>query len=408
MLRVEPSKLARRAIYGAIAFERFAWYALLAGFVLSLTESGHTQAEAAKQYGLLLMAAYLAPLAGVYLGGVYSLRGAVAVGLGLLFTAYALGANGSHSAMLICAAAGCGMFKPCLATLLTSLYPTNDPKKAKAVQVYYLWIQLGSIPSAGVAGLVRVHFGWSAVYAVCASAVLLAALCVLVAWPKLKPFDSNLETFIGTALQPGSANDTPEPWKYGAIFTLIIGGALFFAANQQQGSTLTFWAQSQINRVTQWGEIPAESFGTLNPVFCALLTPVIVLWSASVRTRLVSAMIAVAASFIVLLLPVGHNIAGLVIAYLLGAVGELLISPGGMSAVTDLVPRKYAALGMAIWLLTMSIGGYLAGVFGGLHMETAAIATAAMSLAGACWYALRWPKKDPEPEAVSAVAEVVA
>jgi dipeptide/tripeptide permease len=66
--------------------------------------------------------------------------------------------------------------------------------------------------------------------------------------------------------------------------------------------------------------------------------------------------------------------------------------------VTDLVPRRYAAVAMALWLLTTALGGYLAGVFGAFRAETAAELTVGLAAMGAVWFWVRWPRvEQPQP-----------
>lgn len=391
MIRSRPDPWAQRLIFAAIACERFAWYLVLAGLTLALQAHGKTQAQASQLYGLLLFAAYMTPLVGGYLAGLMPLRSAVAIGAAVLAVAYFAGASGYLLGMLALAAIGCGFFKPCLATLLGLLYPTNDPRKAQALGTYYLCINLGALPSALVGGWLRQHYGWAAAYSAAGLGALLALGMIAVAWRRLVPFRTDLEALVQTEI---AAPQPAETWKTGHLVTILVGGVLFWAANQQQGSTLTFWAAQRVDRMTTWGLVPAESFASLNPLFVALLTPVVGRWAAHGRSRLVAAMLVVAGSFAVLLGPGGASIGGLVLCYLLGALAELLVSPLGMSTVTDLVPRRFAAVAMSLWLLTTSAGGYLAGVFGGFKAETAAELTVGLACAGAVWFWVRWPRAE--------------
>jgi dipeptide/tripeptide permease len=310
----------------------------------------------------------------------------VVLGSGILATAYLAGSCGKMVAMLCLMAIGCGCFKPCLSTLLSLLYPAGDARKTKALGTYYLWIQLGALPSSLVGGWLRQHYGWGWAYSAAAIGALLSFLVLSVAWARLVPFRTDLEALVGTRVE---VKDNSGEWKAGHIVTVLFGGIIFWLANQQQGSTLTFYAADRIDR----HGIAAESFATLNPLFCAVLGPLLALvWRWSDRARGIAGMIATAVSFAILLVG-SRNVSYFVLSYFLGALGEQLISPLGMAKITELVPRKHAALGMAGWLLTTSIGGYMAGRLGGLRAETAAIVTVGLCLVGAGWFGIRWPRQ---------------
>jgi len=387
MIHSKPSKLTQALIYATISCERFAWYLMLSGLVLALVERGLDKATASESYGLLLLAAYLTPLIGGWFGGKYTLRKSVVIGTATLTLGYGLGTQGYLLPMLGVLAIGCGMFKPCLSTLLALLYPAGDPAKVKAMGRYYLAVQLGSLPSAFVAGWLRLHYGWGAAYSAAMLGAFLALVFALLAWRRLVPYKSDLEALVQTSV------DVPakECWQLGPLVTLLTVGALFWAANQQQGSTLTFWAAEHVDRVTRWGTIPPETFASLNPLFVAILTPIVGMWVASGRTRLITAMLVTGVGFGLIMLPSGSTVWGLTASYLLGALGELCLNPFGMSTATDLAPRSRGAIVMAAWLGTSAIGGYVAGALGGVPIWWACWLTMGLCLVGAGVAWLWWP-----------------
>jgi len=387
MIHSKPSKLTQALIYATISCERFAWYLMLSGLVLALVERGLDKATASESYGLLLLAAYLTPLIGGWFGGKYTLRKSVVIGTATLTLGYGLGTQGYLLPMLGVLAIGCGMFKPCLSTLLALLYPAGDPAKVKAMGRYYLAVQLGSLPSAFVAGWLRLHYGWGAAYSAAMLGAFLALVFALLAWRRLVPYKSDLEALVQTSV------DLPakETWQLGPLVTLLTVGALFWAANQQQGSTLTFWAAEHVDRVTRWGTIPPETFASLNPLFVAILTPIVGMWVASGRTRLITAMLVTGVGFGLIMLPSGSTVWGLTASYLLGALGELCLNPFGMSTATDLAPRSRGAIVMAAWLGTSAIGGYVAGALGGVPIWWACWLTMGLCLVGAGVAWLWWP-----------------
>ena len=363
----------QRHIYLAIALERFAWYAMLGALVLWQGETS---------VGNLLFWAYLAPLVGGWLGALLTLRSVAIAGATTLAAGYALAAIDQPSRALIALALGCGLFKPCLGTLLGSLYPIG-PDRTQAYSHYYIAIQIGSLPSTLVGAWLRGHFGFWAVFAVCATAAAAAGLALAAGWSKLQPRrESIAEAVIDGAI-------TKAQW--GKLAGLLAGAVVFFAAFQQQQTTLVIWARDVCHV-----KYP-ETLSSLNPLFCMalLLVPVIGAWSA-LRERMATAMLAIAAAFGLLMLSQhlrgGDSIAWLVGWYALGTLGEALISPLGMDLVTSLVPRRYAPLAMSLWLLSMSAGGYLAGL---ASVRTVGL-TAVACVGAAVWF---WVSERPRIEA---------
>lgn len=359
----------QRHIYLAIALERFAWYAMLGALVLWRGEAS---------VGDLLAAAYLLPLVGGWLGSQLSLRTVTLTGAVALAIGYALASVDYATAALVALALGCGLFKPCLGTLLGSLYPIG-PDRTQAYSRYYIAIQLGSLPSTLVGAWLRSHFGFWAVFAVCATSAAAAGLTIAAGWSKLQPRrESIAEAVIDGAI-------TKAQW--GKLAGLLAGAVVFFAAFQQQQTTLVVWARD-VCRV----EYP-ETLSSLNPLFCMalLLVPAIGAWSA-LRERMTLAMLSIAAAFCLLILSQhmrgGDSLAWLVGWYALGTLGEALISPLGMNLVTSLVPRRYAPLAMSLWLLSMSAGGKLAGL---ASVRTVGV-TAVACVCAAVWF---WVSERP-------------
>jgi len=379
-------------IFAIIFFERLAWYTLLSGLVLSLMQArGMSQAEASSMYGTFLSAAYLTPMFGGWIANRTSLRFCIALGIMVLASSYMIGAVGSAPGMMIGAAIGCGLFKPALSTLINVMYVKNDPRKQEAMSKYYSWVQLGALPTGVLAGWLHVSYGWPATYFVCSMATIISAIIVLTSWSKLVPFNSGIETLFQTKLD---IVERDEEWHPRKIVAIMIGATLFWTAAHQQFSTLTFLAE-RMDRSTRWGVVPTEVFSSLNALFVFFFTFVLVRFSMSIKTKLVVSMLLAAASFAALLVG-GSSMWALVASYAIGAAAELLTSPIGMSAVTDLVPRRWAAFGMSLVLLSSSIGGKLAGTLGGVNPFVAIKITIILALLGAGWYVLAWPEKEEE------------
>lgn len=349
---------AHRAILAAIALERFAWYLFLGSLALWRSPA---------EVGALLFWGYLAPMLGG-LSGRYSLRGSVLAGVALLSAGYAAAVAGYFALPLL--ALGCGLFKPCLSALLGTQF-AEAIARSKAFGRYYSAIQIGSMPSTLVGGFLHYRYGWAATHAAALVGTGLSLVVVLVAWHKLQaPRQSISEAII----------DHIAPARWGRLAALCAGAVLFFAGFQQQQTTLVLWARDVVR-----ADLP-ESVSTLNPVFCALLLATPLGAWAHLRSRLVCAMLALAAAFALLLL--NDRMSGLVAWYFAATVGEVLISPLGLDAASSLVPRRHASLATALWLSSMALGGWLAGHLGGMELRAAASLSLCLSLLGAAWFAL--------------------
>lgn len=360
------------AIFAAIIAERFAWY-------LMLGELAMWQGTVA--VGNMIAVAYAATLLGGLLANRLSLRTVCALGATLLCAGYSAAVLGNYTGMLTLCALGCGLFKPCLATLLGNFYEIGTDR-TRAYSRFYAAINLGSLPSTLVGAWLRSHYGIS--IAMCASAVaaLLALIALTIGWRHLTVYKTE-EQAVAAALGDATVAKVAETGGWGRVAVLCIGAVLFFTAFQQQSTTLVAWARDRLHIAD------AETVSSLNPLCVLLLaaTP-IAGWSSSLRVRLVLSMLTIGAAFALLVVWPDEGIAALAGWYVLATVGEVLISPLGMDLVTSYVPRRQAALAMAVWLLSMSAGGKLAGVLSGWNLDVAVRVSLGLCLGGAVWFGL--------------------
>lgn len=205
------------------------------------------------------------------------------------------------------------------------------------------------------------------------------------------------------------------------ILLLFAGGALFPAGLEQAGSTMTLFARDYTNRSLfgsffASGQHPVSWYLAIEPVFVLLLAPgFAILWPALAKrgwdpptlAKFGIAMLLLGGSFVVMALAAvsivhSHMKAGpawLFATYVMQTVGELFLSPIGLSRVSKLSPKRYASQLMGTWFLAAAIGGLIAGVLGGdigadavsamppLFLEMAAIGSAI----GAIMLAVAWP-----------------
>jgi len=176
----------------------------------------------------------------------------------------------------------------------------------------------------------------------------------------------------------GSKTWTAEERKRsGAVLVLFIASALFWASFEQAGSSLNLFAERQTNRFIMGWEFPAGWFQFVQPIFVVVLAPVFAwLWMALGRRRAEPSSPAkftlgllFAGLAFAILIPAARMTAGgsqvaiwwLIGTYFLQTLGELCLSPVGLSATTKLAPDRAAGFMMGIWFVSISIGNWLAG-----------------------------------------------
>ena len=183
------------------------------------------------------------------------------------------------------------------------------------------------------------------------------------------------------------------------IAILFLASAMFWSGFEQAGSSLNLFGERHTQRIIPEGtaglttayEVPASWFQSLNAIFVISLAPLIAgLWtwlarrnaSPSLTVKVAWGLMLLAAGFLVLSFGARRAIdtgpvwpTWLIMTYFLHTVGELFLSPVGLSAVTKLAPPRLVGQMMGIWFLGTSLGNLIAGLFAG---EVSGDKTAAM------------------------------
>ena len=173
-----------------------------------------------------------------------------------------------------------------------------------------------------------------------------------------------------------------ERRHFWAILVLFIASALFWSAFEQAGSTLSLFAERNTNLHLWdvsglWGRFRASYFQAFNSFFVIALAPLFaLLWvrlgkrEPSSTAKFSWGLLFVALGFAILI-PVasGKNVSPmwLTLTYFLHTVGELCLSPVGLSTMTKLAPARIAGLIMGVWFLSVSVGDYIGGRLSGLY-----------------------------------------
>ena len=173
----------------------------------------------------------------------------------------------------------------------------------------------------------------------------------------------------------------PEKKKVGVIFLLFVGAALFWAGFEQAGSSLNLFSRDYTDRFLFGWELPASWLQNVNPAMIIIFAPIIgALWvklsarqmNPSTPLKFAFGLIMMGLGFLVMVYAAKLVVAGgkagmfwLVITYFLHSIGELTLSPVGLSATTKLAPERYVGQMMGIWFVGAALGNLVAGLFAG-------------------------------------------
>jgi proton-dependent oligopeptide transporter, POT family len=168
-----------------------------------------------------------------------------------------------------------------------------------------------------------------------------------------------------------------ERKRAAAILVLFVASAVFWGAYEQAGSSLNLFAERNTNRFVLGYQFPASWFQWIQPLFVLMLAPFFAwLWirlgkrEPSSPAKFSFGLLFVGLSFLVLVPAASHTGVSpnwLNTCYFLSVVGEMCLSPVGLSAMTKLAPTRAMGFIMGVWFLSISIGDWLAGRAGSLY-----------------------------------------
>ncbi len=179
---------------------------------------------------------------------------------------------------------------------------------------------------------------------------------------------------------------TPDENKRMAvIFWLFLLVAVFWSGFEQAGTSLNLFARDLTDRTVFGMEVPASTLQSINPLFIIILAPIIgSLWvwlekreaDPSIPAKAGLGLLSLGVGFFVLSWGAANaspdspvSPAWLVVTYFFHTVGELAISPIGLSAVTKLSPARRVGQMMGIWFVGTALGNLFAGLVAG-RLET--------------------------------------
>jgi POT family proton-dependent oligopeptide transporter len=187
------------------------------------------------------------------------------------------------------------------------------------------------------------------------------------------------------ASKPKSTLTQVEKQRLAVIFIMVFFSIFFWTAFEQAGSSLTLFADHETNRnIALFGWhwlMPAGYFQSLNPFYIVVLAPFFSkMWISlgernkepSTPIKFVMGLGLLAIGFVVMIAAAAAyqksgpvSMVWLAAVYLFHTLGELCLSPVGLSVVTKLAPAQFGSLMMGVWFLSSVAAGFVGGFFAG-------------------------------------------
>lgn len=414
-------------------WERFGFYTVQGMLVLYMTKAfGFSDDQSYTIAGMFTSLAYISPMVGgfiadrllgfklsIILGGIFLSAGYATLAT-LITPLFYVGL-----AIII---VGNGLFKPNISSLLGALYKPGDTARDSGFTIFYIGINIGAMLS-GISGTILIYFGWHVVFALVSAGLLLGLVIFFVGIKSgtmnysADQLSKNTHRFLqkpwiifyclltiaivsillrnsvlGKWLLPiagiillffmfGLAfrQNAGDRQRLITLNILIISSVIFWMLFWQIFFSANLYIDRIINKHVFGITIPTTWFYTLESIFVILLGPMFA-WSWQTLSRkqnnpshfskFILAIFLVGLGFLTLTLstyfPDHHHLVSplwIVLSYLLITIGELLLSPIGLAAVTSLSPTHLTGMMMGIWFAALGFGGQ----FGGLLAKISSI-----------------------------------
>ena len=424
-------------------WERFCYYGMRTLLTLYLVKSLlKGDSEASMMYGAYTALIYAAPvlggkLADQYLGYRYAiLLGAVFMAIGEFMIL-----GGNEMFLLIGMGAlivGNGYFKANISTIVGKLYEDDDPRRDSGFTIFYIGINIGALLATTVVAYVGETYGFNYGFGL-AGLGMLSGLMIFwfgrenySAAPGLELREAGLETKYGmkvyqlitlaslllipvcyvlilkNTFQIGGEDGFTFPlmtvlltllfvyvayslikagiaegemWRdrMVALVIFMIINVIFWACFEQAGTSLTLFADRNVDRVILGWEMPASMTQFFNPFFIVLFGSIFTwMWvqldrigkNPSIPMKFSLGILQLGLGFLVTIVGLQFvdettamvPLLTLLFLYMLHTTGELFLSPIGLSMVTKLAPKNMAGTAMGGWFLSFAIANYAGGL----------------------------------------------
>lgn len=398
-------------LFSTELWERFSYYGMRAVLILYLTAQttsgglGWSEADALKLYGIYTGLVYITPLIGGWLADTFLgqrraiLIGAVLMALGQFTLALPHGLFAGQMttvfytglALLI---VGNGLFKPNISTMVGDLYEEGDHRRDGAFTIFYMGINLGALLAGFIAGAAANSYGWQAAFIAAGIGMVISLVLQATMAPGLLGDIGKEPAAKRAAAKNNSQKKAPltkqEVDRIKVILVLGLFTIIFWAGFEQAGGLMNLYTQEYTDRMIGSFEVPTAWFQSLNPFFIITLAPLMAaLWvkmgkrEPNSPVKFAMGLLFLAVGFVFMVgatlqqggdSTVKTSMFWLIGAYLFHTLGELCLSPIGLSMVTKLAPLRLASLMMGAWFGFVALANYAAGFIGSYVGESGPLA----------------------------------
>jgi POT family proton-dependent oligopeptide transporter len=176
-----------------------------------------------------------------------------------------------------------------------------------------------------------------------------------------------------------------EKLRIGVIYIVAFFVIFFWAAFEQAGASLTFFADEQTDRSVVGFTMPASWFNSFNSVFIVTLAPIVsILWTKLAKWKMEPAspykqaygLVFLALGYLFISFAVDGVQPGIKVGiiwltglYFLHTIGELFLSPIGLSMVNKLSPVRFSSLLMGVWFMSTAAANNFSGYLSSFYPE---------------------------------------
>lgn len=373
-----------------------------------------TQQLASQIYGLYTGFVYFTPFFGGLLADrVFGQRKTVVLGGVLMAIGHFLMAIESMFLLaLLFLILGNGCFKPNISTQVGNLYPDGDSRRDGAFTIFYMGVNLGAFFSPLVCGTLGQIYGWHYGFGAAGVGMIVGLVVYLFGQRYLAPDQHMIDEAAHAKPEPLTGSEWRAIWGLVALCVLNI---VFWAVYEQQGNTVQLFADENTNWEVFGWTMPSTWFQSFNPLFIIAFAPLLdAFWRIQAKrkseptsvAKMAIGCVLLGAAFVVLIVATRDLQPGVKISFLwlalctfIYSIGELYLSPIGLSLVTKVAPKRLVGMMMGMWFLSTFFGNYLSGYIGmyydkmskdGFFMLLLALGV----LSGAAIFALQRPLKN--------------
>jgi proton-dependent oligopeptide transporter, POT family len=378
-------------------WERFSYYGMRAFLILYMVHAlGFDDKRAGSVYGTYTASAWAAAIFGGIIAdrwlGQYKsvLIGGIIIALGHFTLAFhPLPFFYTGLAFIV---VGTGLLKPNVSGIVGSLYDTQDARRDAGFSIFYMGINLGAALGPFIAGYLAQRVDWHIGFACAGVGMTLGLIQYVMGRKHLQPAIDRLAEQRRVARAAPVASSAPTDATFGgftrvewkrlaAMAVFFVFAAIFWGAYEQAGSTLNLFGDRYTRTSILGVSFPSSWFLTVQAMFVIALAPAFAwLWvrlgkrEPSTPAKFAFGLLMIGISFLFLLLPANQiqdtpsvrvSPFWLIGCYFIQELGELSLSPVGLSVFTKLAPVKIVGMMLGVWFLADSVGNKAAGFAAG-------------------------------------------